>query len=765
MQNKNIKINKKNQGFTIIETVISIAIFAVISVALLNLFNVVLRNIRNNNAILTANSVALEQMETVRGMDFDNVKTDTGWVPAGPIVGLKTFDRGGMTFTVKTDISWADDPFDGLDTFDSFPFDYKKVRVRINWRNPINGSTEEISMSTTIVPVGIEGLSESKGGLYISVFDAEGLPVYAADVKVVSASLGYSLDNAQTDVNGNLWIPDLDPANDYHIEATKLGYSMSQTYAVNNNPASPDYNPVPEKNDTIVIAQKVSKLGFAIDVLGSMKIRTVNFDNPDNVVVNANSLGEQINPSVAVYSDDIYMAWEDSRNGGNEIYMQKFVYSSSGGTYVRSWSSDVMLKNNTGCKNPKLEVSGSGLLYLVWRDERDGDSDIYLQGVSVSDGSLVGNEYKVNNDSSPYLQENPSVDSDQDGNLYIVWEDNRGGSWDIYGQIFSLGSNSFRLNDLKINSIDSAEQLLPQIVLDRDSGGSGENLNNFYVVWQSNDSGDFDIMIRKFNLSGEEVFGEKMINSDASFLDQYNPTITFDGGEYFYIAWSDDRNSQPDIYMQKISKTGVLSFADDKKINDDAFAEARRFNPSIFYGSDSEIYLVWEDSRNGDTSYNIYAARIDSVANRLWEYDLVLADTLESSQLNPSLLMARGKAVTIWGDNRGGDSDIYLATYDNLGNVTNANIPIRVISNKTKGSYPNPVEEGSPEFLPIPKYSKLFISDAAGNIVIDSADGGLEWGSYYFETESPYSIKSIDLPSPISVLPGAEASVVINVEN
>lgn len=767
MQNKNIKKNRKDRGFTIIETVISVAIFAVISIALFNLFNVILKNILNNRAILSANSIILEQIETVRGMDFENVKTDTGWVPAGPIAGVETFNRAGIEFTLRTDISWFDDAYDGLGGSDSFAYDYKKVRVRVGWVNPINGSLEEISMSTTIVPEGMEGLSENKGGLYVSVFDAKGLPIYNADVKIVSNSLGYSLENAKTDINGNLWLPDLDPANDYHIEATKLGYSMSQTYAVNNDPASLDYNPVPEKSDAIVIAQKVGKFGFAIDVLGSMQIKTVKFSNPANAVVNVNNFDEQQNPSVAIYADDVYVVWEDGRNGGSDIYMQKFVYSPSGGAYVRSWASDVKLKEASLCKSPKLEVSDSGLLYLVWSDERNESlRNIYLQRISTADGSLVGAEYQVNQNLGAFSQENPSVDSDQAGNLFVVWEDNRGGSWDVYGQKFDITSGVFWASDLKINSLDANEQLSPQVILDRNQGGGGENMNNFYVIWQSNDSGDYDIMLRKFDLNGNEVFAEKKINEDAVFLDQYNPAITFDGTEYFYIVWADDRNSQPDIYMQKMNKSGAFFLANDQKINDDAFAEARRLNPSIFYESDSAVYVAWEDSRNGDAYYNIYSAKLDSGANRLWDYDLVLADTLESDQLNPFLSVdSRGRAVTVWQDKRGGNYDIYFTTYDDLGGVTNANIPIRVISAKVKGSYKNPIEGATPEFLPIPKYSKLFVSDGAGNITIDLADGGLEWGIYYFETESPYSIQSIDLPAPIAVAPGTEAKVVINIES
>ena len=199
---------KKERGFTIIETVISIAIFAIISIALFDLFNAIFKNIKNNKAILLANSIALEQIEVVRSMNFNDVITSTGWVTVGPILSENVVDKEGIRFTIKNDVSWVDDPFDGLDPTDTFPFDYKKFRIRIYWQNPVGGGQEEISMSTNVAPIGLGGISEGKGGIALAVFDSQGVPIHEAEVDITSDSLGYTLENLKTDVNGNPTIPE-----------------------------------------------------------------------------------------------------------------------------------------------------------------------------------------------------------------------------------------------------------------------------------------------------------------------------------------------------------------------------------------------------------------------------------------------------------------------------------------------------------------------------------------------------------------------------
>jgi type II secretory pathway pseudopilin PulG len=751
-----VTTEKKQEGFTIIEAVVSVAIFAVLSLMVVNLFSIVLKNVRNNKETMAATSIALEKLETIRGMDYDNVKTDTGWVPAGPIPSILTLTRGGIAYTIQTDISRVDDPYDGLDPTDTFPFDYKKVRVRVSWKSATSGQTAQIAMDTNVAPEGLEGLAAGRGGLDISAFDANGLPIVSADVTITSTSQSYSLTpsgGGHTDLNGNLWVADLKPGSDYHIVVTKAGYSTAQTYAVNTNSSSPDYNPTPEKRDAQVIAQKALRIGFQIDVLGTMTINTVHFQNPTNQRVNFTQTAEQTEVTATATANNIFSAWSDTRDSGvKHIYMQKLTVGS--GTYSRAWTSaDVRRVNQVNASMPKLATAPDGTLWLAWSDDRTGDSDIYLQQVNTSSGATVGSEYKVNHSAAGKTQRRVDMAFDQDGHLYLVWEDNRDGSWDIYAQRFTPATSTFWNSDLKVNSVDAGDQLEPCVVLDR----AGANVDQLYVAWQSNQTGNFDILLRKFDNSGTPAFAEKTINSDGGNLDQYDPAISFDGSQYLYMAWSDDRNSQPDIYLQKTDLGGNRLFTGDTKVNDDSYPTARRLKPSIAYRNDSNIYITWEDNRNGNATDNIYGLDMNSSGVRQWNYDLILTTQLNVMQTDATTVIdASGQAVTLWQDNRGGNNDIYGAAYSTMGNYVKANIPITVISQKVKGTY------GSPA-VGIPKYQRTFTSNASGVITIDASQGGLEWGSYTFATSNPYSIVSYDLPSPIAVPAGGSASVVINI--
>lgn len=751
---------ENEEGFTLIEAVIGTAIFAVISLALFNLFSVVLGNIRNNKAVLTANSVASEQMEVVRGMDFNNVKTDTGWVPAGSIPSQRNLLRGGINYLIRTDISWVDDPYDGTGDGDSFPYDYKKVRVIVSWSNPIGGMVGRVAMSTNVVPIGLEGMSAGKGGLYLSVFNSSGAPVADADIVVDSAAAGYHLapaDGGKTDANGNIWIADLMPADDYHIAATKNGYSTAQTYAVNNDPGSPDYNPSPEKRNATVISQKAVMAGFQIDALGGMTVKTVHFENPANWKANTNNAGEQTETAAVADSGNVFVAWADTRDAEKHIYLQKMFYS--GTSYSNSWASDVKIVDKANASAPALAVLPDGSLYVAWSDNRSGDSDVYLQEINTADGSAVGGELTVSHGSAGTSQNNPDIASDQEGSLYVVWEDNRGGNWDVYAQKLVPSSGSFWGSDLKIDAADAGDQLRPRVVTDRDLSG-GANANNFYAVWQGNQTGNFDILFRKFDKNGAPQFSDNTVNSDGSYLDQRDPNIVFDGSNNFYVVWADERNSQADIYFQKLDKNGAALLGGDAKINDDSYPIAYREKPSLVYDSDSAIYVAWEDNRNGSTVSNIFASKINSSGVRQWAYDLVAADFLNSMQTDACTVRdSAGRAVTLWQDNRNGTNDIYGAAYTEMGNYIRPGVPISVVSQKIKGTY----KDGSGNDVPIPKYSRTFTSDSNGSIAIGASQGGLEWGTYTFLTQSPYDIISIDLPSPIYVAPGSTVNAIINV--
>ncbi len=755
----NSKFQNKN-GFTLVEAVVSIAIFLIISVALFALFGVVLNTIRNNRARIVANNVALEELEIIRGMEFDDIKTEVGWVPAGLLKSEKTVTKAGFEFTVETDIAFVDDEYDGVNPTDLFFNDYKKARVKISWLSPITNSQETVVMSTTIVPPGMEGLSENKGGLLITVFNAVGEVISGASVHVESALESYSVD-ALTDLNGRLWVSDLEPSDDYHIIATMDGYSTDQTYPVDNNLASPDYNPSPTKPDTIVIANSVTAIGFSIDVLGHLNIQTVNYDNPQNWKINSD-LGADSQTETAVdidSGDNLFLIWKDDRDGPERLYAQKYRYNPITGLYEKQWADDLQITTANNKANPRVVVSGTTNFYIIGADDRNGNKDIFLEKYNSADGSAVWNGVKVNVDASSSDQIKADLAVDSSGNMYIVWMDDRNSNWDIYAQKYDPAGNNLWVADLKINSdAGVANQENPKIAVDDE--------DNFYVVWEDEISGDEDVFLAKFDPNGNTLFAGKKVNTDSSGLDQFEPSIVFDGSDYLYISWTDKRNCQPDIYAQKYDKLGDIAISGDwtigdVKINDDTLPDAWRTGSAVAYFDDSAIYFSWEDNRNGND--DIYSTKFDSEGNKLWSYDLIMNSSVDSAQNAPDIVTdSMGYGITVWEDARGGDFDIYATRYKDLGFFIRTNVPVTVTGAKLKGAYPN--GDPPPDNFPIYKYSETFTSDASGEISIGDGTTEIEWDLYNFSVDESHTIISTDQPDPLSIAPGGTENFIINVE-
>jgi hypothetical protein len=460
----------------------------------------------------------------------------------------------------------------------------------------------------------------------------------------------------------------------------------------------------------------------------------------------------------------LFVAFTDNRETESYVYLQKFTFNPGSGTYNRSWDHDVKVAGQPGSANPELRFTPGGQLYLAWDDMRSGNSDVFLRQIDTADGSLLGSEWALSHDAGTGAQKNPSMDTDQDGNFYIAWEDYRDGSWDIYEQKFTPAAPGLWGSDYKVSVSVLGEQMNAKVLVDRDTAGDGSAANNSYVFWQSNHAGSFEVYLSKFDKDHVPVFAERQINEDGGSLGQYEPAAAYDGTAAFYVAWTDDRNAQPDIYMQKIDKNGNRLWAGDKEVNDDSFASARRTLPTVAYGGDAAIYISWQDTRNGEAYSDIYTSKVDQNGARQWTYDLIVSDYLASMQTNATTLVdSGGKAVTVWQDDRSGTEGIFAGRYSEMGNQQRAGIPITVTSDRIKGTYLNPdfvPESGQPEYFSIPKYSQTFTSDGSGIIALS----GMEWGSYTFSTALPNTIVSYDLPAPISVTPGGNSHIVINVD-
>jgi len=290
----------KRKGFTLVEIMVSVALFLIIGIGVWQGYSYVSDLVRVTRIKTTAIALANEQLEIVRNLPYSDVGT-VGGIPAGKLPPTQQITRGGVTFTVDFSVKNIDDPFDGNFPNDTAPADYKLVEVIISCPSYRNFSS--LKITTTAAPKNLE-ISSNNGALFIRVLNANGQPVPQANVHIVNNQVSPPINMTETtDNNGWLELVDVPPSvESYQITVSKDGYSEEKTYP----PGAPN-NPNPVKPHATVVAGQITQITFVIDKVSTLNVYSMNqycspVGNIDFHLQGAKLIGT--NPDVYKYSQD-----------------------------------------------------------------------------------------------------------------------------------------------------------------------------------------------------------------------------------------------------------------------------------------------------------------------------------------------------------------------------------------------------------------------------------------------------------------------------
>lgn len=315
-------------------------------------------------------------------------------------------------------------------------------------------------------------------------------------------------------------------------------------------------------------------------------------------------------PSVAVDNNGyVYIAWIDDRESGNlNMYLKKF---DSNGNPVYNDKKIITQDNSSRQYNLQIAVTGDGsYVYLTWQDDINDAGDIYLQKVNASDGTNAwAVEKKVNSDAGISLQGMPQLKITSDNNyIYVVWQDSRNNNQDIYSQKFDNAGNKINsgqwTGDVLINDNGTqSDQLNPKLIISNDN-------NDIYVVWQDGRGATDDIYWQRLDTEGNKAI-EGSWSGGNILINQYQtgtqslPSIVIDALNNIYISWTDERNNG-DIYLQKFNSLGNKLWSSDVKINSDNSNTTQTNSILAINPINNKVAIAWQDNIMGDN--NIYVA-------------------------------------------------------------------------------------------------------------------------------------------------------------
>ena len=174
----------------------------------------------------------------------------------------------------------------------------------------------------------------------------------------------------------------------------------------------------------------------------------------------------------------------------------------------------------------------------------------------------------------------------------------------------------------------------------------------------------------------------------AASLAQYNHSVISDNSGGVIVAWTDGRASGNDIYVQKVNTSGVVQWTADGV----SICTAANSQDAVSLTSDGSggAILVWQDFRNSND--DIYAQRINSAGTVQWTADGVAISTLANSQTSPKIIGdGAGGAIMVWFS----AADIYAQRINSSGTVQWTADGVVICNAASTQSSPNLVPDGA----------------------------------------------------------------------
>jgi len=350
------------------------------------------------------------------------------------------------------------------------------------------------------------------------------------------------------------------------------------------------------------------------------------------------------------------ITWEDGRIFPYNIYAQRIDPS---GTVLWTANGVPICTASDMQEAPHITSDGTGGAIIVWEDERGIDVDLYAQKVDAN-GAVQWTVNGIWICTETGLQDKPQIASDGAGGAIITWQDDRGGSRDIYAQrLDDSGTAQWIMNGISICTA-TGMQNLPQIIFD----GTGRAI----ITWEDERSvGTLsDIYAQAINVSGTVLWAVDGITICTESGNQYNPKIISDGLGGAIITWDDNRGVHRDIYAQRINARGEEQWvADGVAI---CTASTHQYVPQIISDGSGGAIITWQDDRNGNQ--DIYAQRIDVNGNIRWTANGVPVTIAVEFQGSPHIASdGVGGAIITWMDYRSGYWKLYAQRIDSNGTL------------------------------------------------------------------------------------------------
>ncbi|MBN1886044.1 MAG: T9SS type A sorting domain-containing protein [Candidatus Krumholzibacteriota bacterium] len=304
--------------------------------------------------------------------------------------------------------------------------------------------------------------------------------------------------------------------------------------------------------------------------------------------------------------------------------------------------------------NPRIVSDDAGGCILVYEDYYLTYSNLYAQRVDGDGVTKWGIEPMLVCDATQHQYE-MEICSDGQGGVIIAWTDLRN-FVHIYAQrVDHDGDIRWTANGTPVCQ-DNSLLFFPQIVADGSGGAIIAWYDQRHVSYWS-------AYAQRVSSTGAKLWTTDGVLLSGTLGDVYDVRLASDGEGGAIVAWEDNRSSNSNIYVQRISGNGNAGWGSSGMVICNFSGD--QDTPRIVSDGAGGAIVSWRDYRSGNP--DVYAQRVGHYSTIEWVLGGVSLCTDIGNQMEPRLCAdGRGGMIGTWADYRD-DIDVYTQRVDRFG--------------------------------------------------------------------------------------------------
>lgn len=343
--------------------------------------------------------------------------------------------------------------------------------------------------------------------------------------------------------------------------------------------------------------------------------------------------GDSLVPALALDPGGvIHVVWHDNSSGHFEILYSR---SSDGGA---TFTLAIAISGAGEAQVPAVASDRDGVIYVAWEGETAGNWDIFFSR-STDGGATYAPP--VNLSANPGDSKLPAIAAHGKGEVYVAWQDSTGPGRQILFRRSTDGGKGF----------DSSRPLAPHAVGTRAPAIGVEAIGSVVVVWQGTVKGTLGIVFARSTDGGRTFSAPRLLVPGVR--ERQAPAVATADGE-IYLVWRDRVAGRWEIFFAR-SIDGGQTFTPALNVSrTPGLANA----PAIAANGRRRIAVAWQDDRTGTPQ--IFVAR-STDGGITFSPAANISRTSGFAHL-PVLAASLDRTFLVWHDNSPGNFEILFLT-------------------------------------------------------------------------------------------------------